>query len=188
MPPAVHESRDRRACKDKARCRRFPMLGRFGLLLAAGLLSACASTVAGPPPEGPYSDLHALYAAPHNIPGEPSYGGGMSRGGLHIPTESRSYKVIPAIFRLVQGEEDKDKFEVLLILLRDADFSVHRSAVWGIRRSYDIRIGHSWGAYNNEEQIEVYEEALRWWTTNRDQLRWSPVREKFIVDNRRPPD
>jgi len=125
--------------------------------------------------------LRELYEAPYSEGGS-GRGGSIGRSVMGGKVESRHFRLIPAIEGLVRGPEDIDAFEVLLVLLRDVDFSIHSSARAAMHQSYPISLP---GAFSDEEQLDVYKEAQRWWDRNRDRLVWNAGMRSFILSTER---
>ncbi|MCF6227397.1 MAG: hypothetical protein L3J82_01860 [Planctomycetes bacterium] len=85
---------------------------------------------------------------------------------------------IPAIESgLIRDKEDKDKFELLLLLSRDIDFSVHKAAITAMRVYYGFET--DWGIMP-EERLRGYEKAKLWWAGNKDQLYWAYQQKMFV--------
>lgn len=125
-----------------------------------------------------YNLLHTLYSA-KPVPGT---GGGITRGGTKGESISRSYKDIAEIRNLIRGPKDLNKFEVLLVLLRDADFSVHINALETMKDKFSYQ-AHPLrrNALTNSEQLEIYKDAYEWWEQHRTRLQWNRFGKRFEI-------
>lgn len=92
-----------------------------------------------------------------------------------------AYEGIPAISELVRNEEDRDKFEILLVLFRDLDYSVFIAAAGVMERKFGFRIARS--PLTASERIDAFQSALAWWRDNRDKLKWNSLNQRFEVQN-----
>lgn len=175
-----------------------------GLIFVAGvLISACAAPKTptetnqepgcndvSDPREKTYptradvlKELRELQSAPRD-----SSGGGITRGAPEYQPDGtfrttnevrKSFKDIPAILDLVRDEGDLEKFEVLLVLVRDVDYSVHHAAVRAMESKYGYKPKI---ALTVNERLEAYERALDWWKTNKGKLRWNADRKRFVLE------
>ncbi len=88
------------------------------------------------------------------------------------------YNDLPDITKnLIRDGKDKEKFELLLMLSRDIDYSVHHSAITAMRVYYGFEI--DWGLMP-EERLRAYEKAKLWWADNKDQLYWDYQQKMFV--------
>lgn len=99
-------------------------------------------------------------------------------GSIDWISITQVYHDIPAIRHLVKGPEDIDKFETLLILLRDVDFSVHYAAASAMKFSYGFDLPLR-TPLTIEERLMLFDDAASWWGANRDRLEWNG--ERFII-------
>lgn len=89
------------------------------------------------------------------------------------------FRDIPAIrLDLVNGPKDRGKFEVLLLLARDVDYSVHRAASEAMRTKYGFDV--DWGL-TTEERVSGYKRALEWWRRNGPKLEWDESEQRFVL-------
>jgi len=171
-------------------------VGGIGALLMCAVLTACQSPTRGANLDSSdcrarhektasacaAEEIRALQAAPRA-----TSGGGISRGGpvrkpdgsFEPNVLSETYKDIPAILCLVGGEEDLEKFEILLILLRDIDFSVHHAAAHVMESKYGFKATRP--ALTVEERLALNDAATTWWQDNRHKLHWDTKQQKFTL-------
>ena len=105
---------------------------------------------------------------------------GFDKDGNRVSADTNfTYQFRPAISDdLIRGADDKERFLMLALMLRDAELEVHFAAAKGMKDKFGYKVV---ATRKPEDRRARYEAAMEWWNANKNALRWNDAGQKFVL-------